>query len=257
MSNHQRHVLVTGAAEGVGRAIAQTFASAGARVVIADIQSADETLRLIREQGGSAEHVHCDVSSEASVVRAIAEAAELLDGRIDTLVNNAGMNGHYHLVPDMPLAAWEETLRINLTGTMLVTREATRYLAPEATTIVNVASNVGKRGLPYRGDYVASKWALIGLTQTVALELAPRGVRVNAVCPGPIEGNRIEDVMQRHADVEGATLAEMRAKWESESPLGRFVTPEEVASVVRFLADSASSAMTGQAINVTAGLVMH
>ncbi|WP_396640941.1 SDR family NAD(P)-dependent oxidoreductase [Microbacterium sp.] len=257
MTNEQRHVLVTGAAEGVGRSIARTLAKDGARVVIADIRSADETIRLIREDGSAADQLHCDVSSEASVREAVAAAAELLGGRIDVLVNNAGMNGHYHLLEGMPLEEWEETLRINLTGTMLVTRETIPHLAAQGATIVNIASNVGKRGLPYRGDYVASKWALIGLTQTMALELAPRGIRVNAVCPGPIEGNRIEDVMQHHADVEGTTVVEMRAKWEAEAPLGRFVTPEEVASVVGFLAGEQSSAMTGQAINVTAGLVMH
>ncbi|MEV8112376.1 SDR family NAD(P)-dependent oxidoreductase [Pseudarthrobacter oxydans] len=258
MQFENRNVLVTGAADGVGRAIARAFALQGARVVVADIQDASETIRLIEADGGHAEQVHCDVASEPSVKEAVAQASNLLDGRVDVLVNNAGMNGHYHLVGDMPLDGWEQTLRINLTGTMLVTREVLP-LIPEgsAGTIVNVASNVAKRGLPFRADYVASKWAMLGLTQTLALELADQGVRVNAVCPGPVEGSRIEDVMKRHADVEGIGVQEMRRKWEAEAPLKRFVLPEEIADVVTFLAGPGSSAMTGQAINVTGGLVMH
>ncbi|WP_206447885.1 SDR family NAD(P)-dependent oxidoreductase [Agrococcus sp. KRD186] len=257
MTRARRNVLVTGAAAGVGRAIARTFASEGAHVVIADIQDAADTIQLIEAGGATVDQVRCDVSSEPSVRDAVAQAGRLLDGRIDVLVNNAGMNGHYHQVEDMPLSGWEQTLRINLTGTMLVTREVIPLLNGDGAAIVNLSSNVGKRGLPYRGDYVASKWALVGLTQTLALELADRGVRVNAVCPGPVEGDRIEDVMRRHAGAEGVSLEGMRERWESEAPLGRFVTADEVAAVVQFLAGPASSAMTGQAINVTAGLVMH
>jgi NAD(P)-dependent dehydrogenase (short-subunit alcohol dehydrogenase family) len=141
---------------------------------------------------------------------------------------------------------------------MLITRAVTPMMVGSGGgSIVNVASNVGKRGLPYRADYVASKWGIIGLTQTLALELADRRVRVNAVCPGPVEGTRIEAVMLGHAVAEGRTVADVRREWESQAPLKRFVRPEEVAEVVCFLAGQASSAMTGQAINVTGGLIMH
>jgi NAD(P)-dependent dehydrogenase (short-subunit alcohol dehydrogenase family) len=257
MRFHDSNVIVTGGADGVGRAIALAFASEGARVIVADVQEARETVRLISEAGGSADQVTCDVASEASVAAAVGSAVELLSGRVDVLVNNAGVNGQYHQVESMPLDGWDQTLRINLTGTMLVTRALIPMLTQRGGAIVNVSSNVAKRGLPFRADYVASKWAILGLTQTLALELADKGVRVNAVCPGPVEGSRIEQVLQSHAEAEGLSVEVMRRNWEAEAPLKRFVLPEEVAAVVTFLAGPDSSAMTGQAINVTGGLVMH
>jgi NAD(P)-dependent dehydrogenase (short-subunit alcohol dehydrogenase family) len=171
-------------------------------------------------------------------------------------VNNAGINGNAQLVSEMPLDSWNRTIGTNLTGTMLVTRELTPFLIAARGRIVNTASNVARRGLPYRADYVASKWALLGLTQTLALELASSGVRVNAVCPGPVEVDRIEQVMASHAQAEGRSIEEVRHAWESDSPMGRFIQPVEVANVIAFLASDESSAMTGQALNVTAGVIM-
>jgi NAD(P)-dependent dehydrogenase (short-subunit alcohol dehydrogenase family) len=166
-------------------------------------------------------------------------------------------NGHYSLIKDMPLGHWRETIEINLTGTMLVTRTTRPFMiARQSGSIVTTASNVARRGLPYRADYVCSKWALVGFTQTLALELAPYKIRVNAVCPGPIEGDRIEDVMAHHAEVEGKTIAEIRRAWESAAPMNRFVEPREVAAVILFLCSADASAMTGQALNVTGGFLM-
>ena len=145
-----------------------------------------------------------DVRDEDGVKTAVAGAAEFFDGRIDVLVNNAGFNGHYSLIKDMPLAHWRETIEINLTGTMLVTRTVLPFMLDrKAGAIVTTASNVARRGLPYRADYVCSKWAILGFTQTLALEVASQNIRVNAVCPGPIEGDRIEDVMAHHAEDRG------------------------------------------------------
>ena len=121
--------------------------------------------------------------------------------------------------------------------------------------IVNVASNVGRRGLPFRADYVCSKWVVIGLTQTLALELVDDGVRVNAVCPGPITGDRIEQVMGMHTDAEGKNLERVRAEWEAV-PMGRFVEPSEVAGMIAFLAGDDASFMTGQSLTATDGFIM-
>jgi len=120
-----------------------------------------------------------------------------------------------------------------------------------------VSSNVAKRGLPYRADYVCSKWALLGFNQTLALEMAPHNIRVNAVCPGPIEGDRIEDVMRRHAEVEKKTVAEIRRAWQEAAPMNRFIEPGEVVALTLFLSSEDASAMTGQAINVTGGFIMN
>jgi NAD(P)-dependent dehydrogenase (short-subunit alcohol dehydrogenase family) len=198
----------------------------------------------------------CDISVEPEVRATVARIAQILEGRVDVLVNNAGWNGRAQLVRDMSLEAWNRTLSINLTGTMLVTREVIPLMvARGAGRIVNIASNVARRGLPLRADYVCSKWALLGLTETLALELVSHGIRVNAVCPGPVEGERIEKILEMHAEIEGVDVGTMRRSWEAV-PMGRFVTAEEVAAVALFLASDMSSAMTGQAISVTGGFLM-
>jgi NAD(P)-dependent dehydrogenase (short-subunit alcohol dehydrogenase family) len=251
-----RNVIVTGAASGVGQHIALEFAKEGANILIADLHVPDKTLELIREAGGSAEYVQCNLSHEADVVHMAWTAGDVFGGKIDVLVNNAGFNGKTQLVKDMNLNDWNFTLGINLTGTMLVTREIIPYMMQQNQgKIVNIASNVAKRGLPLRADYVASKWALLGLTQTLALELVDYNIRVNAVCPGPVEVDTISQLLERHANSEGKTLEQVRQEWESV-PMKRFIKPEEVANVVKFLAGDASSAMTGQAINVTGGFIM-
>ena len=252
-----RNAIITGAATGLGRTIAQAFAKEGADIAILDFQSADKTESVIRAEGRRCSTFHCDVRDEAAVKSAVAGAANFLGGRIEVLVNNAGFNGHYALVKDMPLAHWRETLDINLTGTMLVTREVLPLMiASGGGRIVTTASNVARRGLPYRADYVCSKWALMGFTQTLAHEYVSNNIRVNAVCPGPIEGDRIEDVMAHHADVEHKSIADIRKAWEEAAPMNRFVTPQEVANAMLFLCSDESSAMTGQALNVTGGFLM-
>jgi NAD(P)-dependent dehydrogenase (short-subunit alcohol dehydrogenase family) len=251
-----KQVIITGAAAGLGRTIAQAFAREGADIAILDFQSAAETEAAVKAEGRRCRSFRCDVRDEAAVDKSVADAVEFFGGRVDVLVNNAGFNGHYALVKDMPLAHWRETIDINLTGTMLVTRAVLPVMiAANAGVIVTTASNVARRGLPYRADYVCSKWALLGLTQTLALENARYNIRVNAVCPGPIEGDRIEDVMAHHAEVEDKSIADVRREWEA-TPMNRFIEPSEVASTMLFLCSSDSSAMTGQAINVTGGLIM-
>jgi NAD(P)-dependent dehydrogenase (short-subunit alcohol dehydrogenase family) len=248
--------IVTGAAAGIGRHIALRLAQDGAQLLVADIQDGAATVDAVRAVGGQADYLKCDVSEESAVQAFAAQVRERTD-HVDILVNNAGINGEARLVLDMPLAAWERTLRVNLTGTMLVVREiAPLMISGGGGRIVNVASNVARRGLPFRGDYVASKWAVLGMTQTLALELVGHGIRVNAVCPGPVEGDRIEQVMEMHALAEGRTLADVRRAWSEEAPMKRLIEPDEVAAVVRFLVGDESSAMTGQALNVTGGFIM-
>ena len=251
-----QNVIVTGSSEGVGRTIAVEFAREGARLVLVNRRPASDTERLIAAAGGQATSIVCDISQEADVVAMGRKAAEILEGRIDILVNNAGFNGKASLVKDMKLKDWEYTLRVNLTGTMLVSREIIPYMIRQKSgKILNMASNVGRRGLPFRSDYVCSKWALLGFTQTLALELVEHNIRVNAVCPGPIEGDRIEQLVKMHADAEGKSFDAMHKAWENV-PMKRFSRPEEVANVIKFLCSDESSAMTGQALNITCGFIM-
>ena len=256
MRFNEKNILVTGGAAGLGQVIAREMAREGGRIFIADINPSSETKEIVKEAGGEAEGIICDVSSEESVGEMVREAGKYFDGKIDVLVNNAGRGGKVQLVKDMDLAEWDKTLRVNLTGTMLVCREVIPHMIKcRSGNIVNISSNVGRRGLPYRAEYVCSKWALLGFTQTLALELAEYGVRVNAVCPGPITGDSIERVMLAHAEAEGYTVEEIRKEW-SAVPMKRFDEPEEIAQMVMFLCSDASSAMTGQALNATCGLIM-
>jgi 2-hydroxycyclohexanecarboxyl-CoA dehydrogenase len=252
-----RNLLVTGGAAGLGRVIATMFAREGANVFVLDRDSADATRVELDACGVRSGAARCDVTREAEVVAGVQAAAKWCDGAIDVLVNNAGFNGICQLVKDMRLEDWNRTFAINITGTMLVTREVIPYMeARRAGRICNLSSNVGRRGLPYRGDYVCTKWAMLGFTQTLALELAPHGIRVNAVCPGPIEGDRIEQVMDMHGAAEGKTRPEVRAAWEQAAPMKRFAQPEEVAALIAFLCSDDSSCMTGQGLNATCGFIM-
>ena len=251
-----QNVLVTGAAAGLGKSLAGEFATEGARLVVLDRQDPTDAVSELRNLGVTADGVVSDIANEEQVRSAVGRVAEMLEGRIDILINNAGFNGKAQLVKDMKLDDWNYTLGVNLTGTMLVTREVIPHMIERGTgRIVNIASNVARRGLPLRADYVCSKWALLGLTQTLALELVDHGIRVNAVCPGPVQGERIEQLVRMHADAEGVDFEAMHKAWESV-PMKRFVKPEEVAQVVKFLCGEESSAMTGQALNITGGFIM-
>lgn len=253
----QQNLLITGAAAGLGRVIARRFATEGANVFILDRESADSAVTELRLLGVRADAARCDITDERQVIAAVRAGAEWCNGAIDILVNNAGYNGICQLVRDMRLEDWQRTFDINITGAMLVTREVIPYLERRRQgRICNLSSNVGRRGLPYRGDYVCTKWAMLGFTQTLALELAPHGIRVNAVCPGPIEGDRIEQVMDMHAEAEGKVRAEVRRDWESAAPMKRFARPEEVAAQIAFLCSDESSCMTGQGLNATCGFIM-
>jgi NAD(P)-dependent dehydrogenase (short-subunit alcohol dehydrogenase family) len=252
-----KNVIVTGAAAGVGRTMATSFAREGADIAIIDFQDASQTASLIAAEGRRCATFKADIRHEDQVEAAVQGAAEFFGDRIDVLINNAGFNGHYNLVQNMPAADFRDTIDINLVGTMLVTKAVIPYMiARESGSIGTTASNVARRGLPYRADYVCAKWAILGLNQTLALELAPHNIRVNAVCPGPIEGDRIEDVMARQATIEGKTIPQIRTEWENAAPMKRFVTPEEVTAALMFITSDAASAMTGQALNVTGGFVM-
>lgn len=254
-----KRTLITGAAEGVGRVIAERFAEMGARLILVDHQEPTDAMAAIARVQTNADpvcYVPCDIRNEDQVVQMAKAVKTSFDGKVDILINNAGFNGKAQLVEQMVLADWTKTISTNLTGTMLVTREIIPLLrAAGNAKIVNIASNVAKRGIPYRADYCCSKWALLGLTQTLALELADDNIRVNAVCPGPIEGERVEQLLEMHSKAEKRDLAEMKKDWMNV-PLKRFIRPEEVANTVLFLAGEGSSAMTGQALNVTGGFIM-
>lgn len=239
-------VLITGGASGVGRIIAAAFVEAGYGVHVLDASAGhiDDFLAALP----SASAALCDIG-DASAVDAAMAAFGAQYGALDVLVNNAGIAGPTAAVEQVEVADWDRCLTVNLGGTFYVTRRAVPLLRARGA-IVNIASNAGLAGCPNRSPYVASKWAMIGLTRTWAMELGPHGIRVNAVCPTSVDGERIEGVIARDAERRGTTPAAIRAVYERQSSMRTFVSADDVAATVLFLASDAARKISGQAIAV-------
>jgi NAD(P)-dependent dehydrogenase (short-subunit alcohol dehydrogenase family) len=241
--------VVTGAASGIGRATAIAFAREGAKVVVADVgvEGGQETVCQIQREGGEAIFVRTDVSKaeevEAMVATTIAEY-----GRLDVAFNNAGIEGQPAPTADCTRENWDRTIGINLTGVWLCMKaEIPRMLANGGGAIVNCSSIAGLVGFTGIPAYAASKHGVVGLTKTAALDDATAGIRVNAVCPGVIQTPMIDRFT-------GGT-AEAKAQLTSLEPVGRFGTPEEVATSVLWLCSDAASFVTGVALPVDGGSV--
>ncbi len=251
-----RSALITGAGQGLGESLAGRLAAEGARVMIADLnaEAAERAAAAIREAGGEAASVRANVTQEADVQTMVAAAVER-HGGLDILVANAGVL-KAHDITEFPLDDWRFVLDVNLTGYFLCAREAARVMAPQKRgTIIQINSKSGKKGSFRNSAYAASKFGGIGLTQSLALDLAPYGVRVNAVCPGNLLDGTLwtQSLYEQYARKWGLTVEEVRKKYVDQVPLGRGCTYEDVANVVVFLASDESSYMTGQALNVTGG----
>ncbi|MGQ9682170.1 MAG: sorbitol-6-phosphate dehydrogenase [Anaerolineae bacterium] len=253
--------IVTGGAQGLGEALARRLAREGAKVVVADMQleRAQQVAREIEaEQGsGRAMAVRADVTSEADC-EAMVQATVVAFGGLELLVSNAGIliAGE---VTEIDPAAWRKVIEVNLVGYFLCARAAARVMIPaKRGNIVQINSKSGKRGSFRNSAYAASKFGGIGLTQSLALELAPYGIRVNSVCPGNLLDSPLwqDSLYEQYAKRWGISVAEVRAKYEAQVPLGRGCTYDDVANMVVYLASDQASYMTGQAINVTGGQVM-
>jgi NAD(P)-dependent dehydrogenase (short-subunit alcohol dehydrogenase family) len=243
-----RRVLITAGAGGIGLAIAKAFVAEGAKVHICDIDR--EALRVVTEAEPSITSTICDVSDRSAVERLVSEAAGTLGG-IDALVNNAGISGPTAPLETMDPDAWEAVLRVNLTGTFNVTRLAIPYLKQSGNgAIIMMSSLAGKFGYRNRSPYSTTKWGLIGLTRTLSLELGDAGVRVNAILPGAVEGERIQQVFEGRARVSGKSLDEVAAEALANQSIKRFVDPEYIAALAVFLASDRGRSISGQAISI-------
>jgi NAD(P)-dependent dehydrogenase (short-subunit alcohol dehydrogenase family) len=243
--------IVTGGGTGIGRAIAETFASAGVKVVVAG-RNADTIGAVAAATGGRA--IMCDVTKLDDVEALFAEAGRLY-GRVDILVNNAGVSGPIAPVAEVDLDAWRACLDINLMGALHCLRVAARVMGAQGGgSIINMSSLMGLKGYPMRSAYCATKFAIIGLTEAVAREVGPLGVRVNALCPGAVSGELMDRVIVRRAAAEGRSPeAIIKENYTDVAALRRWVSPEEVAQAALFLASDASSSITGDRIKVDAG----
>jgi NAD(P)-dependent dehydrogenase (short-subunit alcohol dehydrogenase family) len=250
-------VIVTGAARGLGRGIAAAFLREAAHVLVADVDESrlDSTAaELGQSYPERVMSVSADVSRSDDVERMV-DAALQWQGQIDHLVNNAGI---VRIAPLLRVseADWDRVIAVNLKGVYLGMRAVLPHmLARETGSIVNIASQAGKRGNRYIAPYCASKAGVISLTQTAALEAAPH-VRVNCVCPGFINTELQEEEYDQVAGITGQSRDEIKESWMDAMPLGRFQEVEDVAAAVLYLASSAASQTTGEAMNISGGLVM-
>ena len=251
--------VVTGGNRGIGAAIASAFASAGAKLAIAarDDSSLEQTAESIRQTGAECVAIKCDVSSEDSVATLGADVYRYYD-QVDIVVANAGIGGPTAPMQEISYEEWRQCLAIDLDGVFLTFRRfIPRMVERRQGCLIAISSMTGKRPLLGRTPYAASKMGIIGLVRTLALELGPAGIRVNAVCPGAVEGPRIDTVIERQARIQGVSHETARAQLVDASPLRRTVPASDVAATCLFLASSAADSITGEDLNVTAGLVMY
>ncbi len=255
-----RIALITGGGRGIGRAVAFAFAREGASGIALLARTEAEVARVAeeieKECAVKALSFVCDVSDKESIERAFAGVVEEFGRGVDILVNNAGIAESAPLVKTDD-EMWQRHLGVNLTGTFYCTRAALpAMLARGWGRIINIASIAGKTGAPYISAYAASKHGVLGLTRSVALEVAAKGITVNAICPGYVETDMTRHAIENITAKTGKTIEEARAIMESLSPQNRMVTPEEVAALALLLASDDGRGINGQSINVDGGSVL-
>ena len=241
-------VIVTAGASGIGRAIADLLIARGAKVFICDVS--DDFLSDFLAAHGQAGATKADVACEADVERLFAEARASLGG-LDALINNAGVAGPTGCVEEIAPADWRRTLDVCLTGQFLCAHHAVPLLkAAGGGAIVNMSSSAGRHGYAYRTPYSAAKFGVIGLTQSLAKELGPHNIRVNALLPGIVEGPRMSGVIAARAGQTNVSFEEMERAYLERVSLRRMVTPGDVAATVAYLLSSAGRNISGQSLGV-------
>jgi len=252
--------IVTGGGTGIGKAISRVFATEGATVVIAarTRSKLEAVAAEIRAEGGIVTAVPTDIAVENQVGYLVAQTLNEY-GQIDILVNNAAAVGVIANVVDIKSDDWNNELTVSLTGTMLCAREVLKsMIVRQSGNIINISSGSGRSGYAMRSPYCVAKWGVIGLTQTLALEVGKYNIRVNCIAPAWVKGERLDRAIKDRTEVTGFAYKEVYEQLISgvvaRAALGRIVTAAEVANVALFLASDESSGLTGQTINVDAGL---
>jgi NAD(P)-dependent dehydrogenase (short-subunit alcohol dehydrogenase family) len=239
-------VAITAAASGIGLAVARAFAAQGGEVHVCDVDA--DAVAASAAEGLVAARV--DVADLVALDRWIDGVLDRLGG-LDVLVNNAGIAGPTALVEDVAAEEWERCLAVGLTSHYRTcARVIPAMKAARSGSIVNISSTAGQFGLGMRAPYTAAKWAVIGLTKTLAIELGPYGVRANAVCPGSVDGERMRSVIEREAAARGSSSEEVTLEYVGGQSIARWVQPDEIADMCVFLASDAARMVTGQVIAV-------
>ena len=258
MKLKEKVAIVTGGGRGIGKAIALAFASEGADVIVSartesEIEKVAEDIKALGRMGVP---IAADLGQREGIQNFVDRISEQFS-KIDILVNNAGIGSgaNPRLVAEYDDGFWDQTLSLNLTAPYLLTKAfLPKMTAQKWGRIINISSVVGKIGFPFGAAYSTSKHGLIGLTRTVALEVATQGVTVNAICPGPIRTSMLERRIRFNSENEGIPIEEIE---KSFNPIQRLLEPREVAAVALHLASDDAKSMTGQAINIDGGMVMH
>lgn len=242
-------VLVTAGASGIGAAVARAFAEAGAHVHVCDIDRS--ALDRLSTEVPAITSSMADVSNEKDVDFVFDDAVGTLGG-LDVLVNNAGVPGPTGLIEEIATSHWERTLAVNLTSQFLFARRAIPLLRRSHANpcIIAMSSVAGRLGYAYRTPYASTKWAIVGLVKSLAIELGQHGVRANAILPGTVEGERMNGVIAARAAATGTPLDAMREEYLRKISLRRMVTPDDVAAMALYLCSPAARNVTGQAISV-------
>jgi len=241
-------VLISGAAAGIGRSIAEAFLADGASVHICDTSA--EAIAEFTGANPRATATRADVSKVSDVARVFDDFRKHY-GALNILVNNAGISGPTATVDNVATDDWDHCIAVDLSGAFYMTRLAVPLLRQAGGgSIINMSSSAGLFGTPLRSPYAASKWGLIGLTKTWAMELGPDNIRVNAICPGCVSGPRIERVIANDAAERGISADEVRHVYLRQSSLRSFVSPDEIAATVLFLTSDGAGKISGQALSV-------
>ncbi|MDB5556478.1 MAG: 3-oxoacyl-[acyl-carrier-protein] reductase [Rhizobium sp.] len=243
-----QRVMITAGASGIGWSIAKAFCDTGAQVHICDVD--EGALHKIAETNPGVTATHVDVSNEDAVNRWFDKALDDMNG-LDVLINNAGTKGPTGYIEELQLGDWQKCLNVCLDAQFLCVKRAAPVMKHQrAGSIINISSTAGLYGYGLRTPYAAAKWAVIGFTKSLAVELGPYDVRANAICPGAVEGVRMERVAQAEADSRNVSLDVVNREYVQSQSIKRFVKPEEIADMCVFLASPASKMVSGQAIAV-------
>ena len=255
MKLKDKAAIVTGGGRGIGKEIALALASEGANVLVSGRQSdvLEKTAAEIADLGGQSIFTVTDVSNEMQVTEMVNVAFRTF-GHIDILVNNAGITGPTAPVTDLHRDEWDEVMAINLTGAFLCARSVVPYMIQQRSgRIINISSVAGKMAYALRSAYCASKWGMLGLSSTLALELGPHNIQVNAICPGPTAGERMTGVIGGRARELGRSTEEVERMYIEGTALKRMVDPKHVAAAVIYFCSEDSNSVTGEALEVSAG----
>jgi NAD(P)-dependent dehydrogenase (short-subunit alcohol dehydrogenase family) len=247
-----KRVVLTAGGAGIGRVTLQTVVEAGARVVTCDVEQA--ALDRLRNELPQVPAIPADVADEAAIDRLFELTLEQLGG-IDILINNAGIAGPTGPIEEITPDDWRRTLEVNLTSQYLCARRAVPHIrAAGGGAIVNLSSAAGRFGFALRTPYCASKWAVVGLTKALAIELGPDQIRVNAICPGAVEGDRINRVIAAKAEARGVSFEAMHRQYLEAASMKRLISPQDIANMILYLCSDAGRLVSGQVIGVDGNL---